>query len=95
MFTKLILSILCILFSSESTWSKNAYDRLIKTAETVCNHANLKYGQWSIFAQNIQTNEIIININSNKSLSPASNLKLLTSTVALSLLGSDYVYRTF
>ena len=69
--------------------------KLQNTAKAIEDHPNLKYGQWSMYARNITSGTVLVDINSDKSLSPASNLKLLTSAVALSHLGSEYTFNTY
>lgn len=51
-------------------------------------------GLWSVSALYIDTDEIIADINSNKGLATGSNMKILTSAAALSILGPEYRYYT-
>jgi D-alanyl-D-alanine carboxypeptidase/D-alanyl-D-alanine-endopeptidase (penicillin-binding protein 4) len=57
--------------------------------------ANLKNGQWSVYVINTENNQVLLDINGEKSLAPASNMKLLTSAVALSLLGENRQFNTY
>ncbi|MGB6128699.1 MAG: D-alanyl-D-alanine carboxypeptidase/D-alanyl-D-alanine-endopeptidase [Psychrilyobacter sp.] len=43
---------------------------------------------------NLETNKTLFELNSNKSLVPASNMKLLTTGAALEVLGADYRFKT-
>jgi D-alanyl-D-alanine carboxypeptidase/D-alanyl-D-alanine-endopeptidase (penicillin-binding protein 4) len=95
MYSKMVILILSILLNVNSSSTQVNIQTLQNMAEAVENHPNLKYGQWSMYAQNITTGTVVVDINSDKSLSPASNLKLLTSAVALSRLGPDYVFNTY
>jgi D-alanyl-D-alanine carboxypeptidase/D-alanyl-D-alanine-endopeptidase (penicillin-binding protein 4) len=52
------------------------------------------HGSVSLRIANINTQENILEYNSDKSFTPASVLKLVTSASALELLGPDYVFKT-
>lgn len=60
----------------------------------ISNHPNLKSGRWSAYAKNIETGQIIADFRSDKIMYPASNLKLLTTAVALDKFGGDYQIST-
>jgi len=47
-----------------------------------------------IKVMNLETNKTLFELNSDKSLVPASNMKLLTTGVALEVLGADYRFKT-
>ena len=47
-----------------------------------------------IKVMNLETNKSLFELNSDKSLVPASNMKLLTTGVALEVLGADYRFKT-
>lgn len=68
-----------------------------KTEITVSDFRNLpqiKNASLGIKVMNLQTNKTLFELNSNKSLVPASNLKLLTTGAALEVLGADYRFKT-
>ena len=69
--------------------------RLKNSVEQAASHPNLKYGHWSMYALNCRTGKVLVNVNSEKGLAPASNLKLLTSAVALEILGPDFRMNTY
>lgn len=54
----------------------------------------LTHGLWGVYAEYIDTGEKIIDFNSEKSLAPASGLKVFTSSLALAELGENYTYET-
>jgi len=81
--------ILIILFTFN--FSKAQVSKII---DEISNSPNLKAGSWSVYAKNTITGEIIAEYRSGKIMYPASNLKLLTTAVALDKLGSDYVFNT-
>ena len=65
-----------------------------KTITEISNHKNLKSGRWSFYAKNTITGKIIADYRGDKIMYPASNLKLLTTAVALDKLGSNFQMNT-
>lgn len=57
------------------------------------NNKSLSNANISICVQNMEGKEIV-SFNKNKSLTPASVLKLVTTATAMEALGKDYVYKT-
>lgn len=55
---------------------------------------SLKYGTVSLAVINTETGDPVITFNHEKSLIPASVAKLITSVVALEILGPDYTFKT-
>jgi D-alanyl-D-alanine carboxypeptidase/D-alanyl-D-alanine-endopeptidase (penicillin-binding protein 4) len=72
-----------------------AYQNLYRLTRSIPQMPNLKHGQWSLFVINTENGNVIIDINGEKSLAPASNLKLLTSAAALSILGENRQFNTY
>ncbi len=54
----------------------------------------LKNASWSVTARYLESGKEIVSLNSELSLAPASNMKLLTSSAALGLLGEEYKFVT-
>lgn len=54
----------------------------------------LKHGQWSIYAEYVDTGKPIISYHSTESLAPGSGLKVFTTSIALNELGPNYRYKT-
>jgi D-alanyl-D-alanine carboxypeptidase/D-alanyl-D-alanine-endopeptidase (penicillin-binding protein 4) len=54
----------------------------------------LKNSSWSVTAKYLDNSDEIIKHSSHLALAPASNLKLLTTAVALDILGEDYQFVT-
>jgi D-alanyl-D-alanine carboxypeptidase/D-alanyl-D-alanine-endopeptidase (penicillin-binding protein 4) len=50
--------------------------------------------QWGVLIVNPRTGDTLYSKNAGKLFMPASNMKIVTSAVALTLLGADYSYRT-
>jgi len=90
------VTIVLIFFSSMSSGSsENADQKLNRYAKSIPQMQNLKHGQWSIYVINTENRDVVLDVNGEKSLAPASNLKLLTSAVALSLLGEYRRFNTY
>ncbi len=52
------------------------------------------HGQWSMTALDAKSGKILISMNDEKSLAPASCLKLVTTAAALCLLGENFQFET-
>jgi D-alanyl-D-alanine carboxypeptidase/D-alanyl-D-alanine-endopeptidase (penicillin-binding protein 4) len=57
-------------------------------------HPGMKSGQWSFYAVDVQTRRVVAERHAEKSLLPASTLKVLTTATALGVLGKDFRFRT-
>jgi D-alanyl-D-alanine carboxypeptidase/D-alanyl-D-alanine-endopeptidase (penicillin-binding protein 4) len=95
MITTFLTLFTLILFFPFSGPGENAYQNLTQYAKSIPSMSNLKHGQWSIYVINTDNGQTLLDINGEKGLAPASNLKLLTSAVALSLLGDDRQFNTY
>ncbi len=54
----------------------------------------LKHASWSLYAVNSKTDSVLADFNSQVSLIPASTLKIVTTSAALGMLGSNFVFKT-
>ena len=72
----------------------NSYKKLVETAQKIVQDPLLRFGEWGCYATDITTGETILDINGNKSLAPASNLKLFTTAAALSQFGPSHRFVT-
>ncbi len=54
----------------------------------------LQHASWSVSARYLDNGEKIISYNSEVALAPASNMKLITSSTALDVLGENYKFST-
>jgi D-alanyl-D-alanine carboxypeptidase/D-alanyl-D-alanine-endopeptidase (penicillin-binding protein 4) len=82
------ISVLAIMIFLFATIAASDLPRVRSLAETISRHEKLKNGLWSVYAVEAATGNILLDINSQISLVPASNMKLITSAAALDLLGS-------
>lgn len=76
------------------TLSTLVSQNLTTSLETTITIDELKNAQWSGYAVNVSTGEVLYNKNENFSLAPASGLKVVTSSAALEMLGADYRFHT-
>jgi len=66
----------------------------ISVNEQIKNDAQLNNTSIGFYAVNTKTGEVLADINSDKNLKPASNLKLLTTIAALKVLGENTRFET-
>lgn len=55
---------------------------------------SLKHAQWSVCVMNVKKDSALFDYNSATSLIPASTLKIVTTSAALNILGSDFRFET-
>lgn len=63
--------------------------------DKIIDDPNFGNAVWSVYVKSLETNDILYQRNQDKLLIPASTQKLLTSSSALLLLGSDFQYETY
>ncbi len=89
---------LSILFLALLSLTALAQDRSLSTTEVELQRlrqdVGLKHGQVGFVAVNLDNGRIISEHNSYRAMVPASIQKLLTTSNALTTLGSDYVFKT-
>lgn len=83
-----IFLLLCL---SISAGAQNAYQA---AANRLAAEPGLKNGSLSISVVDVESGQLLASYDPERSLSPASNLKVLTTASALALLGPDYRFRT-
>ncbi len=91
---KLFTFIFIFLFFGFSAKKDSAHQKLTRLAKSIPQQASLKHGEWSIYIINTENAEVLLDISGEKSLVPASNLKLITSAVALDILGEEKKFNT-
>jgi D-alanyl-D-alanine carboxypeptidase/D-alanyl-D-alanine-endopeptidase (penicillin-binding protein 4) len=95
MLVKVVTISLLLLFTNVSKVDRDQVQNLVILAQSVPKKEQLRHGYWSIYVSDVRTGNVILDINAAKSLAPASNLKLLTSAVALEVLGEDKKFDTY
>jgi len=70
-------------------------NKLKGSLKAMANDDALKHANWGFCLMDPSTNTTLAEYNSEKSLTPASSMKVLTTVAALNLLGSDHRFETF
>lgn len=68
--------------------------RFAQRAEKLVQAAPVDKGEWGLLIVDAATGEVLYQKNADKYFVPASNMKLLTTALALDTLGPDYRFRT-
>jgi D-alanyl-D-alanine carboxypeptidase len=71
-----------------------ATGRFAERAERLIQLAPVDQGEWGLLIVDATTGETLYEKNAEKYFVPASNMKLLTTALALDTLGPDYRFRT-
>jgi len=71
-----------------------AAERFAERAEKLVQTAPVDKGEWGLLVVDAATGETLYERNPEKYFVPASNMKLLTTALALDTLGPDYQFRT-
>jgi D-alanyl-D-alanine carboxypeptidase/D-alanyl-D-alanine-endopeptidase (penicillin-binding protein 4) len=61
-----------------------------KLAESYDQSDSLKHAQWGVYAKYVDNGEVVVSLNSEESLAPASCMKTLTVAAGYCYLGSDF-----
>jgi D-alanyl-D-alanine carboxypeptidase/D-alanyl-D-alanine-endopeptidase (penicillin-binding protein 4) len=80
--------------SGQSTGATTATGRFAERAEKLVQTAPVDKGEWGLLVVDALTGETLYQKNADKYFVPASNMKLLTTALALDTLGPDYRFRT-
>lgn len=62
--------------------------------DSLTSQSEFRNAQWGVLIVNPRTSDTLYSRNAGKLFMPASNMKIITSAAALTLLGPDYRYRT-
>src|SRR3972149_5787142 len=87
------ISAIALLFFSQIVFSKNSSEYPHRLLESIPREA-LSNGRLGVVVKSLTTDEFIFQYNSDKLFVPASNVKVLTSVSALSILSPDYRFKT-
>ena len=69
-------------------------DRLRAEFDEILADPTFANAHWGVMVQSVETGEVLYRHNGRKLFMPASNVKLVTGSVALTRLGADYRFRT-
>lgn len=89
---KSIVAFIALIFILGSAFSQSPKCESLQN--DFLNNKELKNAAVGLYAENLATGEIILDYNSNASLTPASILKLFTTTMAMEALGSTTRFKT-
>ena len=73
---------------------KNAGERFAARAESLVSAAPVNKGEWGLLVVDAATGETLYEKNADRYFTPASNMKLLTTALALDKLGPDFRFHT-
>jgi serine-type D-Ala-D-Ala carboxypeptidase/endopeptidase (penicillin-binding protein 4) len=82
--------------SAKSAASKNApiEASLAKAIDGLLNESDAGRARWGVFVMSLKDSRVLYSRDADKLFTPASNMKVYTTAVALDLLGADYRWRT-
>ena len=86
------ISVALLLFSGSAT-AALPQTRAQATMQKISQREPVRSAVWGVFAVNMQ-GDTLVNINSRQKMVPASNVKLLTTGLALRTLGPDFRFET-
>src|SRR5260370_23782245 len=84
----------CCGAKKKSTASKKATAKFASRAEAVLGTTPTNKGEWGLLIVDAESGEILYEQNADKYFVPASNMKLLSTAMALAKLGPEYRFRT-
>jgi D-alanyl-D-alanine carboxypeptidase/D-alanyl-D-alanine-endopeptidase (penicillin-binding protein 4) len=67
---------------------------LRRLIDSLTHQQQFRGGMWGVLIVNPRTGDTLYSQNAGKLFMPASNMKIITSAAALTLLGPDYTYKT-
>lgn len=85
--------LICLLILLQS-FTAFAQKNMQKDIENYCSDKHFAHTQVSVSVRDLESNNILTDVNGDKSMTPASIVKLYTSAAALSLLGDDFRFKT-
>src|SRR5215471_6962053 len=67
---------------------------LAKAIDDLLNESDAGRARWGVFVMSLKDGRVLYSHDANQLFTPASNMKVYTTAVALDLLGADYRWRT-
>ncbi len=80
--------------SAQSNYTDTQREIARNATQQLAGDTSLQFGYAGIIVQDAVTGEILCRHNDTKSVIPASNLKIVTTSVGMAILGSDYRFKT-
>jgi len=77
-----------------ATFLQAQIPQIVQLTDSLRQSAPLRHAQWSVYARYADNGPLIVDLNGEQSLAPASGLKAFTSAAALEILGADYRFIT-
>ncbi|MEA3452602.1 MAG: D-alanyl-D-alanine carboxypeptidase, partial [Bacteroidota bacterium] len=94
---KIIFYLILAFFVSENTFSQSSklkYNNVSKIVSELKKDKDMRNASVSFYAIDVNSNEIVAQLNKNLSMKPASTMKLFSSAAALETLGKNYRFKT-
>jgi len=88
-------SLLVLLVLPAEAESGRDPDRLRAAVDAVLDQGSYARAEWGVFVVSLDRGDTLVSRNADIALTPASNMKVLTSAAALHHLGADYRYTTW
>jgi D-alanyl-D-alanine carboxypeptidase len=85
---------LSTLSASPSSVSRDLDPKLARVLDPLLNNSDYRAGRWGVAVVSLADGKLIYDHNGSNVFTPASNMKIYTTAVALDLLGTDYRWRT-
>ena len=93
--TLFTLSIPLLLLFNKNAFTQNKdLDNFNLEIQQIVQHTDFKNAQFALLAVDVNSHEVITEINADKSLKPASTLKLFSTAMALENCGADFKFTT-
>ena len=94
-FTITILSVIWLLPEKiHAQKTESAESIFAKTVEVILDNSCLRKQNFGIKVHSLESNKTLYSVHSDRLFAPASNVKLLTTALALKRLGPDYRFKT-
>ena len=80
--------------SSAAVHTNTVYPELAQEIDHLIDDGELASARWGVSVVSLKDNRVVYERNADRLLTPASNMKLFPTAVALEFLGADYRWRT-
>src|SRR6266550_8385843 len=80
--------------SSQDSTKRIGDAALAELIDRALDQSDVRAARWGVFAMSLNDGRVLYSRDADKPFTPASNMKVYTTAVALDLLGADYRWRT-